>query len=77
MPEYLSPAEVEAWARSEDQSGRPVFAATLREMAAIVEAFTEGDAWETVCNCAARCSATLEHEPSCRYLRARRVMGHE
>lgn len=77
MPEYLTPSQVQEEIEIAEKDGCPVFAATLREMAGICEAITEGDAWETVCDCAARCSATLQHEPSCRYLRARRVMGHE
>ncbi len=86
MSDYLTPAEVEDWVVSQenyeilfnqDPSWVSPRAATLREMAEICEAVAEGDAWERVCDCNARQPDTLEHEASCRYLRARKVRGYE
>lgn len=84
MTEYLTPAEVEGACQRHDEMW-PVYTATLREYAAIVEAVATD---ERYCHCphlsltatypvTAVTIPPMVHLPDCVYHRAREVRGYE
>jgi len=92
MTEYLTPAELDAWADELERniSDHSQFPATLRELAAIVAAVAKMERYEVLdhtYNACNFCGQEIEdarqyqyldlHEPNCPYIRAREVMGNE
>jgi hypothetical protein len=74
MPEYLTPEEVELWARG----GSVIAGDTLRAYAKVVEAVAKMDASSECCQL---CNAYIRwngegHKPECPYLLARKLRGH-